>query len=365
MSERDRKRIAQRYCRDTMLTVRRASDWLKIDKELVTRSKEYFGELWRSGEVAVLFGESGSGKSLLATQIAESIARGRTMIHPTGEGPRLLMRPPRPQSVLYFDFERSDEQFTERYSCASPVAGKLPVKYRFSPKLARTGYKAIRVPDAFDGDFGKFFKHSMEFVFGEAEPRVVIIDNLASMTPDKTGKASSIKAMRSLKILAATTGVSILVIAHAKPRPERSLSMHASRTTRPLSLNDLAPGPDVAAIADSVFAIGRSSFADDIRYVKHLKSNSAPVQHGSDNVLTYQIERTTGPANSAVAPCFLGLTYLGPSTELDHLRDYQHEARLAEAARQSEQKRLLKRSARTAIFDGIIDGSYAKYLKGE
>jgi len=36
-----------------------------------------FGEFWLEGELAILFADTGKGKSLLAVQIAESIARGR------------------------------------------------------------------------------------------------------------------------------------------------------------------------------------------------------------------------------------------------------------------------------------------------
>ncbi len=67
-----------------------------------------FGDMWRRGEVAVLFGESGVGKSILAMHIAETIARGKGF----ADG----FAAPRAQPVVYFDFELTDIQFRERYS---------------------------------------------------------------------------------------------------------------------------------------------------------------------------------------------------------------------------------------------------------
>src|SRR5690242_10940044 len=65
------------------------------------------GDLWREGELAVLFGESGTGKSILAVQMAESIARGE------GFGPFEVEGGPR--KVLYIDLKLTREQWAARY----------------------------------------------------------------------------------------------------------------------------------------------------------------------------------------------------------------------------------------------------------
>ena len=200
---------------------------------------------------------------------------------------------------------------------------------------------------------------------------------------------------------------SILVITHAKPsRPDRGRPC-------PLGLNGIALSPQIAAIADSVFAIGSSTFAPDIRYVKHLKSISAPVEHDASNVLVCQIERTAGlagtvnrkrkqvssersPENgdrlqvnasnlsfvssqqslSSASPSpvttdpslpptpFLGFSHLGMSAEQDHLRDHEAEYRDAERRELERLKRARTISAREALVQGIINGSYERYLKG-
>lgn len=41
--------------------------------------EKVFDEFWRGGELALMLGPAGAGKSLLAVQIADALARGREM----------------------------------------------------------------------------------------------------------------------------------------------------------------------------------------------------------------------------------------------------------------------------------------------
>ena len=84
-----------------------ANEWMALSKEKPT-PKFLFAEFWLEGELSILFADTGKGKSILAVQIAESIARG-VAIKP-------LKLTSKPQKVLYLDFELSDKQFEMRYS---------------------------------------------------------------------------------------------------------------------------------------------------------------------------------------------------------------------------------------------------------
>src|SRR5438445_343199 len=64
--------------------------------------KQLFGPLWLLEEVAVLYAPTGLGKSVLAVQIAESLARG-VPIPPFHETQPGCVVPP--QRVLYLDME--------------------------------------------------------------------------------------------------------------------------------------------------------------------------------------------------------------------------------------------------------------------
>ncbi len=343
---------------DTMLELRPAGEWITRGGSHRVRPAELLGPLWREGEVAVLFGDTASGKSILAVQIGESIACGKSYAFTREERraltPKGVTLTRKPQKVLFLDFELTARQFAERYSVPSPIPGKLPIRHRFSRKFIRSEVKWDgHIPEAFKGDLTKFLRHSVAEAIGSSGARVVIIDNISYLTKHTSSNAATAQVMKMLKLWAATSNLSILVLAHSKSSPPYKGGVAAALGGRggsllagkPITLSDL-PARSLADLADSVFAIANSTYGPDIRYIKHLKSRSAAPVHDQDNVLTYQIGRlasanpqsaSSPPAGGGVAEGqgggsphsegpFLGLTLLGTSSESDHLRNYAAEA---------------------------------------
>lgn len=74
-----------------MLSIKSANLTL-TEASMTANPKQLYGEFWFEHEIGCLFADSNVGKSILAMQIAEDIAK-------TGE------------TVLYFDFELSEKQF--------------------------------------------------------------------------------------------------------------------------------------------------------------------------------------------------------------------------------------------------------------
>ena len=109
-----------------MLDVRPAGEWVTRGSKHRTGSTEMFGTLWREGEVAVLFGDKGSGKSVLAVQIAEAIARGTKAVANTKNWSGSVAAQPKPRKVLYIDFQRTQRQFAERYSARPRSPASCP-----------------------------------------------------------------------------------------------------------------------------------------------------------------------------------------------------------------------------------------------
>src|ERR1700761_7326242 len=79
------------------------------------------GDLWRRHELCLLFADTNTGKSVLATQLAERIARGR----PTGP----FACQAKPACVVYFDFELSAVQFRQRYSSNTGQEYQFPENF--------------------------------------------------------------------------------------------------------------------------------------------------------------------------------------------------------------------------------------------
>src|SRR5690348_11735153 len=87
-----------------------------------SRPEMLFDEFWRECEMALMFGPPGVGKSVLAVQICDALARGAGI-----DGFRM---PSKRQKVLYVDLKLSPEQFRQRY-----LRDGSEASYRFSQNL--------------------------------------------------------------------------------------------------------------------------------------------------------------------------------------------------------------------------------------
>ncbi len=189
--------------------------------------EQLFDEFWRGGELALMLGPAGSGKSLLAVQIADAIARGREM-----DG--FVMPFWKRQKVLYVDLALSDRQFGERYSYYSPNA-RVPKTNKFPENLYRDRPKATDE-----------LCEWLEAVLRGNGFDAVIIDDLSAVKRTHDGVRETLAVMRRLKKLCGESGVAILAVTACDiPRPGRMVSER-----------DMGRSRVLCGVADSVFALG-------------------------------------------------------------------------------------------------------------
>ncbi len=320
---------------------------------------QLFGPLWRSGEVAVLFGESGVGKSLLAAQIAESSA------HNLGPSKR----------VVLFDFERTGKRFNERYTDEG-------VRHSIPDNLEILTIGDFAIPERFAGNINKYFQTSIFEAAGDREAAAIVIDNIDYMMSAAAGNAACIRIMKTMRLWANQSGCAVLVVAHAKGRGKRAAE---------LTEGDIAGSSRIGDHADSVFAIARSSMGTEHRYIKHLKSNSGALALPEGIVMACTLGRISRP--ETLAAClgdvhpeivqyprlpaiggrvihfdpsldpqpFLGLNPIGPSHEYDHLRDHAAEARAIKGAGTKR----LKRTRTTAVIANASESNENLLQQGE
>jgi len=112
---------------DEPVRIRKANDYAEELKH-VKLPEMLFDEFWRTGELAMLFGSSGSGKSILGVQIAEALASGRAI-----DGFRM---PKHGRRVLYVDMEMSDSQFVHRNSVSARGSHRVRT-HKFSGNFYR------------------------------------------------------------------------------------------------------------------------------------------------------------------------------------------------------------------------------------
>ena len=394
------RKLAEQYRRsdktiwdwNSMLESRPAKDWRRDDLGKPVKKREaadLFGTLWREGELAVLAGGTGVGKSILAVQIAESIARGTRVepFRPTVPQIRNPRSAIRNREILYFDLEHTADQFWQRYTVTD---GRRSLKYDFSSRNIRVGVRTeIDPPEAFRGNLTEYLFHSIEAKIRHSGIPLVIIDSLAHLAPTANRLTAVI---RTLRLWCAQSNLSILVVANCreKVRSRRSEVSNSSLTDIHSSLS---------AYADSVFTLAPSTMREDVRYIKQLKSTSTPITLDDRSVATFNLTRippvgtraplpastsATEPTEitelrsptalisspsslvtchsslTAVSP-FLGFHFVGFAPEQQHLIDYAAEAHRIETAEHTR----LKRLGTGSVVDMVLSPEYQRYLKGE
>ena len=279
-----------------LIDIRSANDWLCEAKKM-PMPKALLGDLWFEGEIAIMFGDTGIGKSALAVQIGESIARG------AGFAPMSLEA--KPQTVLYFDSELSPKQFELRYTSDDRTVsdGRLRRHYRFSERLKRIEPSA----DAFRTDsklpLEMEIRRSIEPVIKMSGAKILIIDNITYLKRTDDNSRDSVPLMKELKRLKAKYGLSILIIAHT---PKRDV-------VRPIVLNDMQGSKAIANFADSVFAIGQSRTDASERYLKQIKARSSAMFFGPQHMPVFYLKKINGN--------FLGLGFKRFAPESEMLRE--------------------------------------------
>lgn len=262
------------------------------------------GQFFRKSQIAFLFGVSGTGKSILAVQIAESIARGRDLFS------GIVRNECEPLVVLYIDFELSDKQFATRYSSSNNDRF-----YEFSEFFFRATINDDFVD--YKQNMDNYIIHQMEQEIVNTKADVVVLDNLTYISQESTDPAVATKIMIRLKNLKNKYGISVLVMGHT---PKRN-------SVFPITNNDLAGSSNLVNFADSIFAIGQDANDENIKYLKQTKVRDGSPIYTSENVIKCAIDKDSD--------CFLCHNFIEMAREdtmlLKYFDDDAEEAMIIEA----------------------------------
>jgi RecA-family ATPase len=247
-------------------------------QDTINNQKNIFGDLLTEGDLTILFGRSNVGKSFLSYQIAEAIARGRNVLNVMditelrnhGETRYYnLNNETLSQKVLYVDFEATIEKDYIRYSTKDPKSTSKAKPYQFSENFITAFPDRLTVAD------NLLFIDSIEFEVKKSDAKVVIIDNLSAISQDNEKSGAAVKLMNKIKDLQRRNKLTVLLMAHT-PKIVQG---------EPIIWTNLAGSSNLYNLADSVMAINTTTMADDIRYIKQLKSRYNEIQYHKDNVV--------------------------------------------------------------------------------
>ena len=253
-----------------LLSIKAANEW--IQESLKTPDpKMYFYDLIVEQENTVIFAASNVGKSILATQIAESIAKT--------------------EKVVYVDLELSSKQFQMRYS--DTATGKFHI---FPDKFQRAEID----PELMVG--ANLEQETLDSIEKAAKKGIkfFVIDNITFICNGTESGAKATLFMKQLIRLKKRYGLTTIVIAHTPKR----------RGWKPITQNDLAGSSKLINFFDAGIALARSANDTNLRYLKQVKVRTGEFQYDSDNVLLLDVNKDEG---------FLKFDVLGTGREEDHL----------------------------------------------
>ena len=253
-----------------LLNIKAANEWIQESMK-IPDPKMYFYDLIVEHENTVIFAASNVGKSILAVQIAEDIARA--------------------EKVLYVDLELSSKQFQMRYSDArSGKSHSFPANFsraEIDPELMMGANLEQEILDSIE-------------TAAKKGTRFFVIDNITFIC---NGAESGIKAgnfMKQLVRLKKKYDLTTIVIAHTPKR----------RNWKPITQNDLAGSAKLINFFDAGIALARSANDNNLRYLKQVKVRTGEFQFDSENVLVMEINKDDG---------YLKFDVMGCAREDDHL----------------------------------------------
>jgi predicted ATP-dependent serine protease len=233
----------KQFDKDRITVIEKAIDVIKNGKDLPP-PEQLFGNFIFKGELTIIAGDPGTGKSALIVQLADAITKSKKELL----GQKIESCNDR---ILYYDFELSDYQFVNRYRACS-----------FDPKFFRStlNYKAINIDQINFEDI----KYDLE----ETDAKIFILDNITALSLKSAEDTNvALEIMKGLLQLS-RSGFTIIVLAHI---PKTIYG-------RALNINSLAGSKALANLADSIFFIAKSRKREELRYLKRVKQRSCQDQ---------------------------------------------------------------------------------------
>ena len=261
--------------------------------------RKLFGQLWWENELVICFASTNVGKTLLAMQIAESLATG-TQVFNDKDNP--CPNETEAMKVLYIDAELTYKQIENRYK--NYETGE---NYELSSNIIRAEIDRDFLWQKGD-NMEELIKEDIKHLIEEHKPKVLIVDNLKMLRKGTEKSHEALPMMFELNNLKGKYNISILVLGHT-PKID---------VLSPIQINHLSGSSDIANASDGIFAIAKTKEDNASRYIKELKQRNVQFKFGSSNVLLCTIEQPKS---------FTGFTFNSLVKEMDLLREFNDEAK--------------------------------------
>jgi DNA polymerase III delta prime subunit len=207
-----------------------------LQREPIAKRPLLWRDYWATGELCIFTGDTGSGKTLLALNLAKELATG-------GEGFN-------PNKVLYIGHEYDKQGFAERFGETNAEAD---TNFFFAVfNNGRSGvYNSYTV-------FKDWLVNGLVSLLDKTQATVLIFDQ-----PDRLNLSNTqwIEFLQVAEVLRRERNLSVLLVVNTRTR----------NTARPVELYHTYKHQFTTPFADSVVSICRSHNYPQQRYIKHLK----------------------------------------------------------------------------------------------
>ena len=207
-----------------------------------------YKNLWIEKELTVFFGTANVGKSMIAVQIAEEIAK-------------------RGKKVMYFDYELSEQQLSDRYETED---GKG--HYVFSENLLRPNLDMDKYSFSYKERLEKLFRRMEEAT--NLGIKIFIVDNITYLNSNLQKGNEAAKFIINFKSKMEMLGVSVLLLGHSPKVKDNAI----------LTLDKLSGSKNLSNFIDSCFAVGKVEGERKV-YLKQLKARSCAISMDENHVL--------------------------------------------------------------------------------
>jgi predicted ATP-dependent serine protease len=204
--------------------------------------KKLFGDFCHSGEIIIIAGKAGVGKSTLAYTLADSIVQGTDILQQNNEN--------EPLTMLYLDFEMNERHIKKRFP-----------EYKTTSNFFRPDVSQMLLET--DGIFNFDI---IENCIIETDAKVVIVDNISAISVKTTSDIqSSLDLIKRASLVKNKYDITLIFIAHTPKISEQ----------RALNLYDIAGASSISNMIDSAIIINKSCKDANTRYIKSVKNRSS------------------------------------------------------------------------------------------
>lgn len=206
--------------------------------------EKVYGNYIVQGDLAVVSGDTNSGKTLLASDIA--LANNDNLCY--WEEPMAN----RTRKTIYIDGEQNDSQIARRYEHLLTCA---------SGDLIRGRFTEAEYDDCIEDKLLAIEK----LIRKNSDAKLLIVDNLMCVLNNGNSVRQAQQFIQGLKRIKEMNDLTIILVAHLSKRNSKN----------PIEIKDILGSSVIANYADSIIAVGNTCEGDHIKYLKQLKSRSS------------------------------------------------------------------------------------------